>query len=76
MLCKTRGRAKSLCYAATAHRSDELTNVASPPPDPPNSDTTPVAIEEEMKRSYLDYAMSVIVSVSYTHLDVYKRQTT
>ena len=26
------------------------------------SDTKPVAIEEEMKRSYLDYAMSVIVS--------------
>ena len=25
-------------------------------------DTRPVAIEEEMKRSYLDYAMSVIVS--------------
>ncbi len=36
--------------------------MASPPPDPPSSDTTPVAIEEEMKRSYLDYAMSVIVS--------------
>ena len=36
--------------------------MASPPPDPPNSDTTPVPIEEEMKRSYLDYAMSVIVS--------------
>ena len=29
---------------------------------PPPSDITPVAIEEEMKRSYLDYAMSVIVS--------------
>ncbi len=28
----------------------------------PPSDITPVAIEEEMKRSYLDYAMSVIVS--------------
>ena len=26
------------------------------------SDIKPVAIEEEMKRSYLDYAMSVIVS--------------
>ena len=25
-------------------------------------DTKPVSIEEEMKRSYLDYAMSVIVS--------------
>ena len=29
---------------------------------PPEFDVTPVAIEEEMKRSYLDYAMSVIVS--------------
>ena len=64
----------------------------------------PVSIEDELKSSYLDYAMSVIVSralpdardglkpvhrrilyamydvgftpdtVSYTHLDVYKRQ--
>ncbi len=30
------------------------------PPEP--SDVTPVTIEEEMKRSYLDYAMSVIVA--------------
>jgi DNA gyrase subunit A len=29
---------------------------------PPSFDITPVTIEEEMKRSYLDYAMSVIVS--------------
>ena len=29
---------------------------------PPEFDVTPVAIEEEMKRSYLDYAMSVIVA--------------
>jgi DNA gyrase subunit A len=29
---------------------------------PPPSDIIPVTIEEEMKRSYLDYAMSVIVS--------------
>ncbi len=28
----------------------------------PQSDITPVAIEDEMKRSYLDYAMSVIVA--------------
>ena len=28
----------------------------------PNKDITPVSIEEEMKTSYLDYAMSVIVS--------------
>ncbi len=31
-------------------------------PMPPDNDITPVAIEDEMKRSYLDYAMSVIVS--------------
>mgnify|MGYP002526650710 CR=1 FL=1 len=30
--------------------------------EPPELDVTLVAIEEEMKRSYLDYAMSVIVS--------------
>jgi len=30
--------------------------------DPPAFDIVPVTIEEEMKRSYLDYAMSVIVS--------------
>jgi len=29
---------------------------------PPERDVSPIAIEEEMKRSYLDYAMSVIVS--------------
>ncbi len=34
---------------------------ATPPP-PPSFDITPVTIEEEMKRSYLDYAMSVIVA--------------
>ncbi|MBR83580.1 MAG: DNA gyrase subunit A, partial [Magnetovibrio sp.] len=32
------------------------------PPGAPDSDITPVAIEEEMRSSYLDYAMSVIVS--------------
>jgi len=32
------------------------------PTTPPLFDITPVTIEEEMKRSYLDYAMSVIVS--------------
>ncbi len=31
-------------------------------PTPPSFDITPVTVEEEMKRSYLDYAMSVIVS--------------
>jgi DNA gyrase subunit A len=31
-------------------------------PSPSQFDVTPVTIEEEMRRSYLDYAMSVIVS--------------
>ena len=31
-------------------------------PEQPDSDITPVSIEDEMKSSYLDYAMSVIVS--------------
>ena len=29
---------------------------------PPEDGVSPITIEEEMKRSYLDYAMSVIVS--------------
>ena len=44
--------------------SDETT-----PPDEPETSATPpeegvdpIAIEDELKRSYLDYAMSVIVS--------------
>ena len=32
------------------------------PPNPPRQSITPVTIEDEMKGSYLDYAMSVIVS--------------
>jgi DNA gyrase subunit A len=35
---------------------------ASPTPPQPPHDIAPITIEEEMKRSYLDYAMSVIVS--------------
>ncbi|HEY1795408.1 MAG TPA: DNA gyrase subunit A [Stellaceae bacterium] len=35
---------------------------AVPPPPPPSPDITSITIEEEMRRSYLDYAMSVIVS--------------
>jgi DNA gyrase subunit A len=38
---------------------DELT---SAPPAPTGGDIAPIAIEAELKRSYLDYAMSVIVS--------------
>ena len=34
----------------------------APPPGIPASDITLITIEEEMRRSYLDYAMSVIVS--------------
>jgi DNA gyrase subunit A len=33
-----------------------------PPSEPPDQFVTPVAIEDEMKTAYLDYAMSVIVS--------------
>ncbi|HEX6840339.1 MAG TPA: DNA topoisomerase (ATP-hydrolyzing), partial [Stellaceae bacterium] len=36
--------------------------MTSPPTSPAPLDITPVSIEEEMKRSYLDYAMSVIVA--------------
>ncbi|MCC6887862.1 MAG: DNA gyrase subunit A, partial [Hyphomicrobiales bacterium] len=39
----------------------DIENPASGGGEPP-SDTRPVSIAEEMKRSYLDYAMSVIVS--------------
>ena len=39
-----------------------MTDQNSAGPTAPRSDITPVSIEEEMKRSYLDYAMSVIVS--------------
>jgi DNA gyrase subunit A len=42
-----------------------LSDAKIPPqtPDPPDrSDISPVMLEEEMQRSYLDYAMSVIVS--------------
>ena len=35
---------------------------APPPPPQPPHDISPITIEEEMRRSYLDYAMSVIVS--------------
>ncbi len=40
-----------------------MSDVETPPPgDQPPSDIRPISIVEEMKRSYLDYAMSVIVS--------------
>ncbi len=34
----------------------------TPTPSPPDFDVEPVTIEDEMRRSYLDYAMSVIVA--------------
>ncbi len=43
-----------------------MSDTPNPPPDPPSSepprDLQPVMLEEEMRRSYLDYAMSVIVA--------------
>ncbi|WP_428555717.1 DNA gyrase subunit A [Reyranella sp.] len=50
--------------------SDETTLPPAPPPPPPDEpptpptphDIAPITIEEEMRRSYLDYAMSVIVA--------------
>ena len=40
-----------------------MSDITPPPPPPDEPDLTPpVTIEEEMRRSYLDYAMSVIVS--------------
>jgi len=36
--------------------------LTTPIPTPPGSDIQPVTIEDEMRRSYLDYAMSVIVA--------------
>src|SRR6185503_15123706 len=35
---------------------------AAPPPPTPPSNRIPIAIEEEMKSAFMDYAMSVIVS--------------
>ena len=35
---------------------------ATPPPPPPGGNRIPIAIEEEMKSSFMDYAMSVIVA--------------
>jgi DNA gyrase subunit A len=41
---------------------DSPHTLVTTPPVPPTFDIAPVTIEDEMKRSYLDYAMSVIVS--------------
>jgi DNA gyrase subunit A len=45
---------------ATQPPTDDRTD--DTPPPPAGSDIAPISIVEEMKTSYLDYAMSVIVS--------------
>jgi len=50
---------------ATEPPVDDRNDNINPPPGPPSSgdrDIAPISIVEEMKTSYLDYAMSVIVS--------------
>jgi DNA gyrase subunit A len=50
---------------ATEPPVDDRNDIPGPPPGPPSSgdrDIAPISIVEEMKTSYLDYAMSVIVS--------------
>jgi DNA gyrase subunit A len=42
--------------------SDDNNDQTPPPQDPSANGIAPIAIEDELKRSYLDYAMSVIVS--------------
>ena len=39
-----------------------MSEVPPSAPPPSGSSVNPIAIEDELKRSYLDYAMSVIVS--------------
>jgi DNA gyrase subunit A len=39
-----------------------MTDIDTPPPDEPGSGIEPIEIQEEMERSFLDYAMSVITS--------------
>ena len=39
-----------------------MTEEITPPGDPQRGHVTPISIEDEVKKSYLDYAMSVIVS--------------
>ena len=42
--------------------SDEPQTPAGPEDEPPGGDIKAISIEDELKTSYLDYAMSVIVS--------------
>ena len=47
---------------ATQPPVDDRNDDSTTPPPPGDSDIAPISIVEEMKTSYLDYAMSVIVS--------------
>jgi len=50
---------------ATEPPVDDRNDNINPPPGPPSSgdrDIAPISIVDEMKTSYLDHAMSVIVS--------------
>jgi DNA gyrase subunit A len=42
--------------------SDSADNTATPPPAGPPENVLPVSIEQEMRSSFMDYAMSVIVA--------------
>src|SRR5688500_14920776 len=61
--CAHRAVPKAAPSSSTAIRNSHLADLENPPPGgTPPSDHRPVSIVDEMKRSYLDYAMSVIVS--------------
>ena len=49
---------------------EDQTHLDSPPPrmDSFAKETLPISLEEEMRHSYLDYAMSVIVGLSLIHI--------
>src|SRR5689334_114124 len=40
---------------------EEVVPPSTPPPAPPAGNLVPINIEDEMRRSYVDYAMSVII---------------
>src|ERR1043166_1282514 len=42
--------------------ADKDDGKATPPPNPPKDTIIPIPIEDEMKDSYIDYAMSVIIA--------------
>ncbi len=52
----------SLTQGGRDRHKDATLSDKPTPPDEPKSDIAPVGLEDEMRRSYLDYAMSVIVS--------------